>query len=108
MKYKGAEINGTVISGGEAQRLMATKNGALVYHGNTLYFIGFENDKLKVLKLRTSYPALETKIFVSDQFDRVKELNKSKLYVLYFGNVAIQFIDYKSGEVELVLMGYDI
>ena len=108
MKYKGAEINGTLATGAELVRLMSTKNGVLVYHLNTLYFIGFQNDRLKIAKLRTIYPALETKIFVSDEFDKVQKLDKSKLYLLLFGNVTLQIIDYKTGEVVLVLTGYDI
>jgi hypothetical protein len=108
MKYSGVEVNGTEVNGAELMRLINSRDGVLVYRGSTLYFISFVNGKLKVTKLRTSYPALETAIFVAEDFDKIRKLNPSRNYILLFGNSVLQIIDTRTGEVVLILSGYEI
>ena len=108
MNYRGQEINGTLALGSQLIDLMNTKNGVLIYHNYTLYFIGFEDDRIKIRKLTTAYKAQKTAIFVSDQFDKVKKLDRTRVYLVMFGEVALQIIDYKTGEVVLILLGYEI
>jgi len=106
MDYKGENINGTRIMGIELMRLINANSGVLAFLGNKLYFITIEEGKPKVNIKSTPDRAEEDVIFVTDEFDKIKELKRDRIYILVFGTVSIRVIDYRTGEVVLAILGH--
>jgi len=105
MDFKGKVINGTRIMGYEAIRLFNTNAGILVFMDKNLYFSTIVDGKPKVTIKNTADEATEPIMFVSDDFDLVHQLKRDKLYVMAITSVSIEFYDYKTGDVVLIIPG---
>jgi len=82
MQLKWGKINGFHIKGKVLKRLIFSSSGVLVYEGKRLTFVSLPEMKMAFYE-PVDYSAEKKVVFVSNQFDKIQELDDEPYLVIF-------------------------
>jgi len=92
------------LTGSDLKRAIDTKRGVLILDEHNLYFVGIDDMSIRVL--RGIPKRIKTKVtFISDNFDKVKELKDDVEYRLDFSYIGLEFWDVDKRELDVYISG---
>jgi len=83
MKVGHSVWNATKVMGSALKSLIFSKEGILVFEGRVLTFVSCPDFKSKTLR-PTTFPAENKAVFISKNFDMVKNLEDNVEYIISF------------------------
>jgi hypothetical protein len=107
MFWSGGRVNAVKIRGKDLKSLVHKSNGVLVYRGNELVYVAFD-DPIKLVLSHLPQKAEEKAVFISEEFDKIKNLNDQDEYLLVFKEGELQIWDKLYRDMKVLLSGISI
>jgi len=101
------KTNYVLVNGKDLKLLIHLSKGILVFKENSLYFIGFD-DPIKLLLSNLPQKAKEKYVFISEDFDKIKQLNDNDNYLLVFKENLLEIWNKNRTSVNTVLTGITV
>jgi len=107
MFWSGSRINAVKIKGKDLKSLIHKSNGVLVYRGNELVYVAFD-DPIKLVLSHLPQKAEEKTVFISEEFDKIKNINDQDEYLLVFKEGELQIWDRLYQDMKVLIYGITI
>jgi hypothetical protein len=107
MFWAGNRVNAVKVKGKDLKSLIHKGRGVLGYRGNELVYVAFD-DPIKLVLSHLSQKAEEKVVFISDEFEKVQQLNDNEEYLVVFKEGELQIWDKKYQEMKVLLLGISI
>jgi hypothetical protein len=108
MFWSGNRINAVRVKGKDLKSLIHRSKGILVYSGNELVYVAFD-DPIKLVLSHLPQKAENKTVFISEEFDKVQKLNDDEEYLLVFKEDGeLQIWDRRYQDMKVLVYGITV
>ena len=98
---------GLLVKGKDLKGLLHLNKGVLVYKGNKLTFVAYE-DPIRLVLSNLNEKAKEPITFISEEFDKVNALNDNEDYIIDFKDNIMEVWDKNREHIVLAIIGISV